>query len=148
MITTRSHQKIGHTLLLCFVQSLLGRSPGMRCLGRHHCSHIGVADGVFCGHATVVLCSLFRRNGGQIGRLNGRNDVQIQFERVTIATVELHGQGVLLAERKLLETEASVLRSPHQHVALAGRERGLPRCIGLLAGHGIELGVVIKLELH
>ena len=143
MIATRSHQDAGSSVLVQTIQT--GKLTCL--LVGHESGGIGIADRVFVCQTAVVLGALLGRYFGQVGAFSRRHDVQIDGKRGTRLFIELHLQLTVLAEREFGKACLSAFRCPHQHIALAGSQRGLAFGIGLLAGYGIKFGIVIEFEL-
>ena len=109
---------------------------------------IGLADRVLHRQAAVVLGALFGSHLWQRGRDGRRHEVEILRGERFFPLPEGHGDGLVLIETDLLDADVAVLRCPDNHVAMAGGERGAALGIGLLRGHGVELGVIVEFKLH
>ena len=60
---------------------------------------------------------------------------------------EANGDQFVFAERSLCIAVPAILRSPHEHVAATGCEEGTALLVGVFRHGGVELGIVINLEI-
>ena len=109
--------------------------------------HIGGAQGILLGQPSGVAGGSGLGNQRQAGRSLGRRDVQLLGERLATATGEFH-HNAFRPGAAFLKAIGICLRSPRHKVAQAGEDGCLPLGIGARTLHGVQLGIVVHLELY
>ena len=113
-------------------------------IGAERLLHIGRTDAVLSGKTLAVRPQRLRADVRLVVLAERRNQVEVERGAVRAVLVEADADKVVLADAHLAEAEASVLAGPHDEVALAAGQGGLPLGIALLRDKGIELRVVVQ----
>ena len=109
--------------------------------------HIGLTDLVFMSGTLAVGFPLFLSYFWNIRSADGR-DYHHALRLVGMVGCYHDGDEGILSERDFRVAVFPVFRGPREHVSHAGGEEGLAFLVGVFRESGIELGVVVDVEVH
>ena len=122
-------------------------TEGLHFFGGGEGRNVGRADGVFNSKAAHILSGSLCRHLRQIVLANGRCDVHLAEVNAGSLAVECNHRFFVFPYREFYEAIVCSVRSPSQHVAQAGCDSGLAFGVGAGGLYGVELSVVVELEL-